>query len=137
MGPLSPSVPFLERFKAETYALLRIVSGFMFSFHGMQKVLGVFSEMPSPAIGSQLWIGGIIELLGGVAILLGYRTRLVAFLCSGEMAVAYMQFHWRGHFGRGFFPALNHGELAALYCFVFLFIATQRSGKWALDRGTK
>jgi putative oxidoreductase len=104
---------FLERFKAEAYALLRIVSGFMFSFHGMQKVLG------------------------GVAILLGYRTRLVAFLCSGEMAVAYMQFHWRGHFGRGFFPALNHGELAVLYCFVFLFIATQGSGRWALDRGTK
>jgi putative oxidoreductase len=128
---------FLERFKAEAYALLRIVSGFMFSFHGMQKVLGVFSEMPSPGIGSQLWIGGIIELLGGAAILLGYRTRLAAFLCSGEMAVAYMQFHWRGHVGRGFFPALNHGELAALYCFVFLFIATQGSGKWALDRGSK
>jgi uncharacterized membrane protein YphA (DoxX/SURF4 family) len=88
-------------------------------------------------IGSQLWIGGLLELLGGAAILLGYRTRLAAFLCSGEMAVAYMQFHWKGHFGRGFFPALNHGELAALYCFVFLFVATQGSGKWALDRSSK
>ena len=128
---------FLDGFKAEAYALLRIVSGFMFSFHGMQKVLGFFSEMHPPAIGSQLWIGGILELLGGAAILVGYRTRLAAFLCSGEMAVAYMQFHWKGHFGRGFFPSINHGELAALYCFVFLFVATQGSGKWALDRSSK
>lgn len=124
---------FLDRFKPETYALLRIVSGFMFSFHGAQKILGVFAAM-QPPVGSQLWIGGLVELFGGLAILLGFNTRLAAFLCSGQMAVAYLQFHWKGQLGPEFFPANNKGELALLYSFVFLFIATQGSGKWSVDK---
>ena len=125
---------FLDRFKPEAYALLRIVSGFMFSFHGVQKILGLFNEMPSPPVGSQMWIGGLIELLGGLAVLLGFQTRVAAFLCSGEMAVAYLQFHWRGQLGEQFFPGVNHGEMALLFAFLFLFIAVEGGGKWAMDR---
>jgi putative oxidoreductase len=115
------------------YALMRIIAGFMFSFHGAQKILGVLSDF-QPPMGSQLWFGGLIELIGGLAVMLGYQTRLAAFLCSGEMAVAYFQFHWKFQMGRNFFPAINKGELAALYCFVFLYIATRGGGKWKLDK---
>jgi putative oxidoreductase len=67
---------------------------------------------------------------------LGFQTRPAAFLCSGEMAVAYFQFHWKFQIGANFFPALNQGELAVLYCFVFLFIATRGGVKWCLDKTT-
>lgn len=124
----------LERFADEAYALLRMVSGFMFSFHGAQKILGVLSEF-QPPVASQLWFGGIIELLGGLAVMLGVRTRAAAFLCSGTMAVAYFQFHWKFQLGPQFFPAINKGELAALYSVVFLFIIACRGGvKWRLDQ---
>ena len=123
----------LAKYADHAYALLRIVAGFMFCFHGMQKVLGVLAEF-QPAIGSQLWIGGVIELVGGLVIMLGLRTRLAAFLCSGQMAVAYFQFHWKFQFGSQFFPPINKGELAVLYCFVFLYIACRGSGVWSLDK---
>ena len=124
---------WLERFGDYAYALMRIAAGFMFSFHGFQKVLGLLSTF-HPPIGSQLWVGGVIELVGGLAIMLGYRTRFAAFLCSGEMAVAYFQFHWKFQSGPAFFPTINKGELAALYSFVFLFIATRGGGTWSLDK---
>ncbi|HYA26396.1 MAG TPA: DoxX family protein [Thermodesulfovibrionales bacterium] len=123
----------LEKYTDHAYALLRIMTGFMFSFHGAQKILGVYSEL-QPAVGSQLWLGGIIELVGGLAVMLGLRTRLAAFLCSGEMAIAYFQFHWKFQIGPAFFPTLNKGELAALYCFVFFFIACRGGIKWCLDK---
>jgi putative oxidoreductase len=123
----------LAKYADHSYALLRIVAGFMFSFHGAQKVLGILAEM-QPPVGSQLWIGGVIELVGGLAIMLGVGTRVAAFICSGEMAVAYFQFHWKFQMGTEFFPIVNKGELAALYCFVFLFIATRGAVKWGLDR---
>ena len=123
----------LEKYADHAYALLRIVSGFMFSFHGFQKVLGVLSEF-QPQFGTQLWIGGVIELIGGLAIMLGFGTRVVAFICSGEMAVAYFQYHWKFQLGPAFFPTVNKGELAALYCFVFLLIATKGGVKWSLDK---
>jgi putative oxidoreductase len=123
----------LEKYADHAYALLRIVSGFMFSFHGFQKVLGVLSEF-QPPFGTQLWIGGVIELIGGLAIMLGFGTRVVAFICSGEMAVAYFQYHWKFQLGPAFFPVVNKGELAALYCFVFLLIATKGGVKWSLDK---
>jgi putative oxidoreductase len=109
------------------------MAGFMFAFHGAQKILGMLSDF-QPAMGSQLWIGGLLELIGGLAVMLGYQTRAAAFLCSGEMAVAYIQFHWQFHMGRNFFPAINKGELAALYSFVFLYIATRGGVKWKLDK---
>lgn len=123
----------LEKYEDHAYALMRIVSGFMFSFHGFQKVLGVLSDF-QPSFGSQLWSGGVIELIGGLAIMLGFGTRVVAFICSGEMAVAYFQYHWKFQLGPAFFPTVNKGELAALYSFVFLLIATKGGGKWSLDK---
>jgi len=123
----------LEKFNEYAYALMRIMAGAMFSFHGAQKILGLLAEF-RPPMGSQLWFGGIIELLCGLAILLGYQTRAAAFLCSGEMAVAYFQFHWKLQMGPNFFPAINKGELAVLYCFVFLFVACRGGGKWSLDK---
>ena len=124
---------WLAKHTDSAYALLRIVAGFMFAFHGAQKILGIFS-MFQPAVGSQMWVGGIIELVGGLAIMLGWQTRLLAFLCSGEMAVAYAQFHWKFQLGPDFFPAINKGELAALYSFVFLLIACRGAVKWGLDK---
>jgi len=91
----------LEKYADYAYALMRIMAGFMFSFHGAQKILGVLSEL-QPPVGSQLWFGGVIELLGGLAVMLGFQTRIVAFLCSGEMAVAYFQFHWKFQMGPNF-----------------------------------
>jgi putative oxidoreductase len=126
---------WLEKYQDHAYGLLRIVTGFMFSFHGAQKMLGVLSGgFPRPAVGSQMWFGGIIELVGGLAVLLGFQSRLAAFLCSGEMAVAYFQFHWKFQMGPNFFPTINHGELAVLYCFVFLVIASRGGGRWSLDK---
>ena len=125
---------WLEKFQDHAYALLRTMTGFMFSFHGMQKIFGVLSSHPQPPVGSQIWIGGMIELIGGLTVMLGFRTRVAAFLSSGMMAVAYFQFHWKFQLGSQFFPAVNHGELAALYCFVFLFIASRGGVKWGLDK---
>jgi putative oxidoreductase len=124
---------WLGKFTETAYALLRIMAGFMFSFHGVQKLFGVLTTS-QPAMGSQLWFGGIIELVGGAAIMLGVRTRLAAFLCSGMMAVAYFQFHWKFQGGAAFFPAVNQGELAALYCFVFFFIACRGGKSWSLGK---
>jgi putative oxidoreductase len=124
---------FLEKYGDHAYALLRIVAGFMFSFHGAQKILGVLSQFQPPA-GSQLWFAGAIELVGGLAVLLGFGTRAAAILCCGEMAVAYIQFHWKFQVGSAFFPAINQGELAVLYCFVFLLIGCRGAGKWGIDK---
>ena len=79
------------------YAALRIVSGLLFAVHGMQKVLGVLTEQ-QPPVGSQLWIGGLIELVAGLMIAVGFMTVWAAFISSGTMAVAYIQFHWKGAF---------------------------------------
>jgi putative oxidoreductase len=124
---------WLEKYADYAYALLRIVTGFMLSFHGAQKILGVLSEM-QPPVGSQLWFGGIIELLCGLAVMLGLKTRAAAFLCSGTMAVAYFQFHWKFQMGANLFPAINKGELAVLYSFVFLYIACRGGVIWCLDK---
>jgi len=116
------------------YAALRIVSGLMFAFHGQQKIFGWHAEH-QPPVGSQVWVGGILELVGGLLVALGLCTRPAAFIASGMMAVAYFQFHWRFAMDGGkWLPALNHGEMAVLYCFVFLFIAARGSGLASADR---
>jgi putative oxidoreductase len=120
----------LEPYTDEAYALLRIVAGFLFAFHGMQKIFGVMTEF-IPPFATQLWFGGIIELLCGLAIMLGVFTRPAAFLASGTMAVAYTQFHWKMELGSKLFPAVNEGELALVYAFLFLFIACRGPGRWA------
>lgn len=124
----------LAKYGDQAYALLRIVAGLMFAFHGMQKIFGILNAMPQPPVGSQIWIGGMIELLGGLLVALGFQTRWAAFLTSGTMAVAYFQFHWKFQLGSAFFPAINKGELAALYCFVFLVIACRGGVAWCLDK---
>lgn len=114
-----------KRAEPLAYAALRIVSGALFAFHGAQKILGWHAEH-TPAVGSQLWLGGLIELVCGALIALGLLTRPAAFLASGTMAVAYMQFHWKFAFaGAMWLPAINHGELAVLYCFLFLYLAAR------------
>src|SRR3989338_6250231 len=123
----------LEKFADHAYALMRIVTGFMFSFHGAQKILGVLSDFQPPA-GSQIWFGGLIELIGGLLVMAGFQTRRAAFLASGTMAVAYFQFHWKFQFGPAFFPAINKGELAALYSLVFLLIACRGGVMLCLDK---
>lgn len=114
------------------YTLLRVLAGLMFAFHGMQKLFGVLSDM-QPPVGSQLWIGGVIELVCGLAIAAGFLTSWAAFLASGTMAVAYIQFHWKLTFGSAFFPAINQGEPALLYCLLFFFIACRGGGRHSVD----
>lgn len=123
----------LENFSGPAYAFLRMMSGAMFCFHGVQKIFGVLTDF-HPAVGSQLWAGGLIELAAGALIALGFKTRPAAFLASGTMAVAYFQFHWKFQMGANFFPGVNQGELAVLYCFVFLYLACRGSGMWSLDK---
>ena len=123
----------LAKYSDEAYALLRIVAGGMFLFHGVQKILGVLSDFHL-AVGSQIWFGGLIELIGGLLIMVGFQTRWAAFLASGMMAVAYFQFHWKFQLGSAIFPAINKGEPAVLYCFIFLLIACRGGVKWCLDK---
>ncbi len=123
-----------ERARSIAVFLLRVVSGLLFLHAGGMKIFDWFDGVPAqfgghPAFMSQTWIGGALELYGGAAILLGLLTQPVAFLLSGEMAVAYFQFHQP----RGFWPIQNHGEPAVLFCFIFLFFAAHGAGKWSLD----
>src|SRR5215470_1427718 len=100
-------------------SILRVVAAFLFMEHGAQKLFGFLGGIPGgpPRLFSEAGISGVLEFFGGLLLLLGLFTRLVAFILSGMMAVAYFQVHWP----RGFWPLLNRGELAALYCFVFLY----------------
>jgi putative oxidoreductase len=114
--------------------LLRVVSGLLFLQAGGMKLLDWFGGIPAemgghPAFPSQVWIGGFLELVGGTAILLGLCTKPVAFVLSGEMAVAYFQFHQPG----GLWPIQNHGEPAVLFCFIFLYFAVRGAGPLSLD----
>lgn len=114
------------------YTLLRFLAGLMLSFHGMQKLFGILSGFQPPP-GSQLWFGGIIELVAGLSIAVGAWATYAALVASATMAVAYVQFHWKLDFGTQFFPAINKGELALLYSLVFLFIACRGAGRWSVD----
>jgi putative oxidoreductase len=125
---------WVSRYQGQVYALLRMVSGAMFAFHGLQKLFGVLRSFPAPEVGSLPWFAGIIELVCGALILVGFQARWAAFLASGEMAVAYIQFHWKLQFGAAFFPAVNGGELALLYSFLFLFFFVHGDGPWSLAR---
>src|SRR3954466_4085770 len=112
-------------------SVLRIVVALLFLEHGAVKLLGFppGSAMPMPAQFSLIWFAGLIELVGGALIAVGLFTRSAAFLCAGEMAVAYFM----GHAPHGFFPVNNMGDAAILYCFVFLYIAVAGPGPWSVD----
>jgi putative oxidoreductase len=114
------------------YAILRIVVGALFVCHGVQKLFGVFGAEPVH-LASQMGVGAVIELVGGALIAVGLFARPAAFLASGQMAVAYFQFHF-GWTGWKWLPIVNHGEDAVLFCFVFLLIAARGAGALSLDR---
>jgi len=124
----------MDLLKRVALTLLRVVAGLLFLQAGGMKLFDWFGGIPAefgghPPLLSQVWIGGVLEFYGGVAILLGLLTRPVAFILSGEMAVAYFQFHQPN----GAWPIQNHGEPAVLLCFIFLFIAAYGAGPWSLD----
>jgi len=117
-----------------SYFLLRVVSGLLFFQAGSVKLLGWYGGMPgrtgsTAPLMTQAGLAGVLEFFGGIAIMLGLGTRPVAFILSGEMAVAYWQFH----FPRGAWPVLNHGEPAVLLCFIFLYLSARGGGDWSLD----
>jgi len=119
---------WFQKFSEPVYAILRIVTGLLFAFHGAQKLFGAFggtSRLSDPL----MLAAGLIELLGGGLVALGLATRIAAFLASGQMAVAYFKVHAPA----GFWPIQNRGELAVLYCFIFLYIAARGAGRWSLD----
>ena len=124
----------IRSFEPYARSVLRVVVGFTFSLHGMQKLLGFFGGLNGkgatvPFGMSLFWFAGGLELIGGLLILLGLFTSPVAFILCGEMAVAY----FKVHFPHGFIPLLNRGELAVVYCFVFLYLCVAGAGPLSLD----
>ncbi len=124
---------FLGKYSDYFYALLRIVAGLMFAMHGSQKLFGWPGNKPTVQIASQMGIAGVIELVCGLMIALGLLAGFAAFLASGEMAVAYFMMHAP----QAPWPILNQGELAVLYCFLFLYIASRGSGRLSVDANIK
>jgi putative oxidoreductase len=125
---------FLGKYSPHLYAVMRMVIGLLFACHGAQKLFGVLGgvgDQPGMAapLFSLMGLAGIIEFCGGLLIAVGWLTGYAAFIASGQMAVAYFM----GHFPRGFWPLQNEGELAVLYCFIFLAIAAQGAGIWSID----
>jgi len=122
---------FLAGYAPQVYALLRIVIGLLFFCHGAQKVFGLFggingAPVPLPSL---LGVAGVLELILGTLVTVGWLAGYAAFLASGEMAAAYLI----GHFPHGFWPIQNNSEAAVFYCFAFLYMATQGAGIWSVD----
>jgi putative oxidoreductase len=121
----------LEAWTPRALSILRIMTGLLFLEHGTQKLLGFPpSEHAFPPLFSLAGLQGVLELVGGFLILIGLLTRPVAFILAGDMAVAYFM----AHAPRGFFPTLNGGQLAILFCFVFLYLVFAGGGEWSVDR---
>jgi putative oxidoreductase len=119
---------FLSRYEMQVYSVLRIIVGFLFLWHGSQKLFDVphaANAIPSYIV----FIAGPIEFFGGLLVMIGFWTHWAAFICSGEMAYAY----WAVHSSHSLLPLLNGGELAIIYCFLFLFISTKGSGIFSID----
>ena len=121
---------FLGPYTEIAYTLLRVVAGLLFAVHGAQKLFGVVGGQKVP-LASLFGAAGLIELVGGLLIAIGLFTSWAAFIASGEMAVAYFMVHAK----LGFWPVLNKGELAVIYCFLFLYIACRGGGRWSVGRG--
>ena len=118
---------FLGRYAEVIYALLRVVAGLMFALHGAAKILGIGGQ--KVPLFSLMGLAGVIELVGGLLIAIGLFTAVAAFIASGEMAVAY----FRVHAPQGLSPLANQGELAVLYCFLFLYVAARGAGRYSAD----
>ena len=121
----------LEKWMPQMLSILRIVTGLLFMEHGLQKFFGF--PAAGPELNTLLWTQGAIELIGGLLLLLGIFTRLVAFIMAGDKAVAYFM----AHFPKSFFPVANGGDAAILYCFVFLFLFVAGGGAWSVDQSLK
>jgi putative oxidoreductase len=122
----------LGRFGPQLYALMRIVVGLLFACHGAQKLFGVLGGH-QVVLASKFGLAGVIEFVGGLMITVGFLTGTAAFIASGEMAYAF----FTQHFPQGPVPIQNGGELAVLYCFVFLYIAARGVGIWGVDQRTR
>lgn len=120
---------YLGKFTSQIYAILRIVAGFMFAMHGAQKLIGWPGEGDTVELFSLMGLAGVIELVGGLLIMIGLFASIAAFICSGEMAVAFFMAHAPDHWN----PLVNNGESAVLYCFLFLYIAARGAGIWSVD----
>ena len=120
---------WLNRYADLVYCILRVVIGLMFACHGGTKVLGFPASQYGPATSTLGLVSGWIELICGFSVAFGFFARVGAFFASGEMAVAYFMFSA----GRGFFPIANGGEMAAVYCFAFLFVVFHGAGRWSFD----
>ncbi len=128
----NPLTPTLTRFAPYAYTILRVAVGVMFMLHGIAKLFGVLGT-PKMPLDSQLGVGAVIELVTGGLIAIGFLTRIAALLASGQMAVAYLQFHWKFATDSQFFPSVNKGELALVYSFLFLVMACYGGGKGSVD----
>jgi len=126
---------FLAGYAPQAYALLRIIVGLLFFCHGAQKVFGLFGGIGGAAVplASLFGVAGVLELILGALVTVGWLAGYAAFLASGEMAAAY----FIAHFPQGFWPIQNNGEMAVFYCFVFLYMATQGAGIWSIDGAKK
>ena len=120
---------YLGKFSPQIYALLRIIAGFCFAMHGSQKLLGWPGEKDPVDIGSLMGVAGIVELVGGILIMIGLVASIAAFISSGQMAVAFFMVHVPQDWN----PLVNGGELALIYCFLFLDIASRGAGIWSVD----
>ncbi len=118
---------FMSKYETQTYAILRIIAGFLFLWHGSQKLFDFPQGMEMPLY--IVCIAGPIEFIGGILIMIGLFTRWAAFFACGEMAFAY----WTVHATNAVLPIVNHGEMAILYCFIFLFISAKGSGVFSID----
>jgi len=120
---------FLGKYSSCLYSTLRIIAGLMFAMHGSQKLFAWPGGNAAVPLASLMGFAGLVELIGGLMIACGFLTSYAAFIASGQMAVAY----FKVHAPQGTVPILNRGELAVVYCFLFLYLAAHGSGGWSLD----
>jgi len=128
------SLDRVSKYAPEVLSVARLVIGLLFLEHGTSKLFGFpVGPMGQPAMGSLIWFQGLIELVGGVLFILGFQTRLIAFILAGDMAVAYFM----AHAPKAIYPMLNGGDAAILYCFVFLIYFVTGPGRWSADGSGK